>query len=123
MKDAARSPAGIVGLPLRARGEGKGMTPMHGPGQAVRECDAGRGEARAESVLSERAAALAAGRRRMGRWGRARDRPGWSGGALEQARSASHGVGSRGEKERERAAIPGLGRERRPMRGEGKRAG
>ena len=44
----------------------------------------------------------------MGRWGRARDRPGWSGGALEQARSASRGVGSRGEKERERAAIPGL---------------
>ena len=78
---------------------------------------------RLESVLSERAAALAAGRRRMGRWGRARDRPGWSGGALEQARSASRGVGSRGEKERGRAAIPGLGRERRPMRGEGKRAG
>ena len=49
--------------------------------------------------------------------------PGWSGGALEQARSASRGVGSRGEKERERVAIPGLGRERRPMRGEGKRAG
>ena len=97
MKDAARSPAGIVGLPLRARGEGKGMTPTHGPGQAVRESDAGRGETR--------------------------DRPGWSGGALEQARSASRGVGSRGEKERERAAIPGLGRERRPMRGEGKRAG
>ena len=37
VKDEARSPVGIVGLPLRARGEGKGMTPTHGPGQAVRE--------------------------------------------------------------------------------------
>ena len=42
-------PGGDRGLPLRARGEGKGMTPTHGPGQAVRESDAGRGEARASA--------------------------------------------------------------------------
>ena len=66
---------------------------------------------------------LSAGRAGEGRPRRGPVARGWSGGALEQARSASHGVGSRGEKERGRAAIPGLGRERRPMRGEGKRAG
>ena len=61
MKDVARSPAGIVGLPFRARGEGKGMTPTHGPGQAVRESDAGRarGRERKPGPCGERAFARA----------------------------------------------------------------